>query len=317
LKFGFCLGGNLFGANPDATFAARALSKLDLLVYLSTTLNTGHAHGLARETIILPVLARDEEPQPTTQESMFSYVRYSDGGPARHEGPRSEVEIIGNLARRVLGTAGPIDWARLAQTRQIRDLVGAVIPGWEKIREIDRTKQEFRIDGRRLDEPRFPMGEGKARLHVVELPDMAAGDGRLRLMTVRSEGQFNTVVYEEEDLYRGQERRDVVLVHPDDLARLGLEADRPVAVTSEAGSMTVLARAFEKIRPGNALMYYPEANVLVPSHCDPASRTPAFKNVLVRIVPAITENRGRAALEGDGALNAVSGSTSRGNLRAC
>ena len=32
-------------------------------------------------------------------------------------------------------------------------------------------------------------------------------------MTVRSEGQFNTVVYEEEDIYRGQERRDVILMN--------------------------------------------------------------------------------------------------------
>src|SRR5262249_15861464 len=47
LKFGLCLGGNLFGSNPDATFARSALGKLDLLVYLNTTLNTGHAHGLA------------------------------------------------------------------------------------------------------------------------------------------------------------------------------------------------------------------------------------------------------------------------------
>src|SRR5262249_26552442 len=28
LKVGFCLGGNLFGSNPDATFGARALGKL-------------------------------------------------------------------------------------------------------------------------------------------------------------------------------------------------------------------------------------------------------------------------------------------------
>ena len=40
---------------------------------------------------------RDEEPQPTTQESMFSYVRLSDGGPARHDGPRSEVHVIAEL----------------------------------------------------------------------------------------------------------------------------------------------------------------------------------------------------------------------------
>ena len=52
-------------------------------VMLSTTMNTGHVHGLAAETIVLPVLARDEEPEPTTQESMFNYVRLSDGGPRR------------------------------------------------------------------------------------------------------------------------------------------------------------------------------------------------------------------------------------------
>ena len=46
-------------------------------------------------------------------------------------------------------------------------------------------------------------------------------------MTVRSEGQFNTVVYEDYDLYRGQERRDVILMHPDDIQRLALRDDQP------------------------------------------------------------------------------------------
>ena len=101
LKVGFCLGGNLYGSNPDATYAAKSIANLDQIVYLSTTLNTGHAHGLARETIILPVLARDEEPQPTTQESMFNYIRLSDGGPRRHEGTRSEIDIIASIAERV------------------------------------------------------------------------------------------------------------------------------------------------------------------------------------------------------------------------
>ena len=85
------LGGNLYGSNPDSTFAAEAFSKIGLTTVLSTTLNTHHAHGRSQETIILPVLARDEEPQATTQESMFSYVRLSEGGQSRFEGPRSEV----------------------------------------------------------------------------------------------------------------------------------------------------------------------------------------------------------------------------------
>ena len=105
-------------------------------------------------------------------------------------------------------------------------------------------------------------------------------------MTVRSEGQFNTVVYEDYDLYRGVERRDVILVHPDDIARLGLRAGGRVCVTSEIGEMqNVLVHEFADIKPGNAAMYYPEANALVPRRLDPLSKTPAFKCVIVTVTP--------------------------------
>lgn len=292
MQVGVCLGGNLYGATPDATFAATALGRLKLLVYLNTTLNTGHAHGLGRETLILPVLARDEEPQPTTQESMFNYVRLSDGGPPRHAGPRSEVQVIAELGRRLSAEAEPthplriVDWEQLGQTGNIRATIARVVPGFEKMAEIDRTRQEFYITGRILHQPQFPTPDGRAVLHRHELPALPQAPGALRLMTVRSEGQFNTVVYEEEDLYRGQERRDVILIHPDDLQRLGLEHDSLVTVRSEVGTMAPLrARAFPQIRPGNALMYYPEANQLVPRVADPLSRTPAFKNVLVWVEP--------------------------------
>ncbi len=291
VRMGFCLGGNLYGSNPDASYAARALGKLDLLVYLNTTLNTGHAHGLAEETIVLPVLARDEEPQPTTQESMFSYVRLSDGGPRRHEGPRSEIEIIANIARSVLGATGPIDWQELENTRRIRETIARIVPGWEAIGEIDRTKQEFQIAGRTFHEPKFPTPSGKARMTGHELPELSGGSDQLRLMTIRSEGQFNTVVYEDYDLYRGIERRDVVLIHPDDIARLGFQADQCVRIQNETGVMdNIRLTAFEKIRAGNVAMYCPEANVLVPRQLDPRSKTPAFKNVLVRIVAMPTRD---------------------------
>ncbi|MCA9147764.1 MAG: FdhF/YdeP family oxidoreductase [Planctomycetales bacterium] len=284
MRVGVCLGGNLYGSNPDAQFAEQSLQQVDLLVYLNTTLNTGHARGLGRETIVLPVLARDEEPQPTTQESMFNFVRLSDGGPRRIAGPRSEVELIADLAHRLMGSAGAINWQQLAATREIRQLISRVVPGWQAIGEIDQTKQEFTIDGRVLHEPRFPTPTGRARMHVHSLPALASKANCLRLMTVRSEGQFNTVVYEEEDLYRGQDRRDVILLHPDDLSRLGIRPDQRVTVQNEVGTMRhIIARAYADIRAGNALMYYPEANVLVPRQSDPHSRTPAFKCVLVEI----------------------------------
>lgn len=283
VRFAWHLGGNLYGSNPDSHYAARALQKIDMTVFLSTTLNSGHSWGRGRESIILPVRARDEETQATTQESMFNFVRLSDGGPARHDGPRGEVEVIATVARRLLGDDHPINWASMEQYGHIRDAIAAIIPGYEQIGRIDATKQEFQIDGRTFHEPEFKTPSGKAQFHDVPVPDLRGDKSQLRLMTVRSEGQFNTVVYEEYDLYRGQDRRDVIMLNPTDRQRLGLAIDQPVSVSSETGSLhNVLVREID-IPPGNAVMYYPEANVLVPRTSDPTSKTPAFKSILIRI----------------------------------
>jgi molybdopterin-dependent oxidoreductase alpha subunit len=286
-KVGVFLGGNLFGSNPDAQYADRALSRMKTIVMINTTLNTGHVHGLAEETMILPVLARDEEPEPTTQESMFNYVRVSDGGPRRLPGPRSEIQVIAELGRRVVGDSDAICWDQMEKADTIREWISKVVPGYEAIARVGKTKEEFHIPGRIFHQPKFATPDGKAVLfsHLLRsLP--GTGLGEVRLMTARSEGQFNTVVYEEEDLYRGQERRDLILLHPDDFPRLGLQPDQLVTIRSEVGVMVnQIARAYDRIRAGNALMYYPEANVLVPRTLDPLSKTPAFKSVIVTLVP--------------------------------
>jgi molybdopterin-dependent oxidoreductase alpha subunit len=315
LKAGFCLGGNLYGSNPDAKFAEKSLANLDQLTYLSTTLNTGHAYGLARETIILPVSARDEEPEPTTQESMFNYVRLSDGGPKRHAGTRSEIEIISRIAAGVAGSSASgspeglqdqvstngdglnprqsrglraLNWMQMRSPAQIRQSIAQIVPGFEQLAEIDRTKHEFQIGGRTFHTPQFATPDGRARLHVHELPELAGtGLNEIRIMTIRSEGQFNTVVYEDEDVYRGIDRRDVVLLHRNDLSRFAINDGDLVAVHGPAGSMRAIrATVFDQIRPGNAAMYYPECNVLVSRELDPQSKTPAFKCVICTIEPA-------------------------------
>ena len=216
---------------------------------------------------------------------MFNFVRLSDGGSARHAGPRGEVHVIAELGRRILGESGPVDWKIMEDTGIIRDMIGQVVPGYDEIRKIDETKQEFQIEGRTFHQPRFPTKSGKAALHCHELPELRGDHRWLRLMTVRSEGQFNTVVYEEQDIYRGQDRRDVILLHPDDVKRLGLCNDQRVTVQNEVGTLNnILVREFANIRSGNALMYYPEANVLCSRHVDPQSRTPAFKGNVVEIM---------------------------------
>jgi molybdopterin-dependent oxidoreductase alpha subunit len=285
MDFALCLGGNLYGSNPAAARAFDAMSRIKTLVYLSTTLNTGHAWGTGQETLILPVLPRDEEPQPTTQESMFSFVRLSDGGPARHPQARSEVSILADLGQRVFRDDPRLDWATMHSHQAIRELIADLIPGYEELKSIDGERKEFHVPGRAVRNYQFPTPTGRARFHVAPLPGRRLQPGQLQLMTLRSEGQFNSVVYDEEDIYRGQERRDVILMHPDDIRQMGLTTDQRVRIRSSAGEMRyILVRPFD-IRQGNAAMYYPEANVLVPHDVDPLSKTPAFKSIAVSIAP--------------------------------
>ncbi len=276
------LGGNLWASNPDLLWAGSALRKIGTTAYVTTKLNPGHIHGRGRRHLLFPVLARDEERQATTQESMFNFVRLSDGGMPPPPGElSSEVEVICGLAARLL-PPGPFPFERMRDHAAIREAIARAVPGFAPIGQIDATRREFQIDGRTFHEPRFGTESGKLTLSVPPLPTFTVGDGEFRMMTLRSEGQFNTVVYEDEDLYRGVTRRDVVLMNSGDAARLGLAEGDAVTVESEIGRMRVVA-AFVDLPPGNVAMYYPEANLLVPRVIDRASGTPAFKSVRVRL----------------------------------
>ena len=132
-------------------------------------------------------------------------------------------------------------------------------------------------------------------------------------MTVRSEGQFNTVVYEEEDIYRGQDGRDVILMNPTDMARMKLNEDQRVTVSNDVGAMhNIRVRPFD-IRAGNALMYYPEANALVSTGVDPRSKTPAYKSTLVKLTPSSTASSPRVELK----ISAGQERRERAPMKAC
>jgi molybdopterin-dependent oxidoreductase alpha subunit len=279
------LGGNLYGSNPDSTFAEEAFRNIGFVLYMNTTLNQGHFHGTGQTTLLLPVLPRDEEPEPTTQESMFNYVRLSEGGPARHLGPRSEVQIIAEIASRAL-TDSPVDWLKLRHPAPIRKWIGEVVPGFGKIKAIDETREEFHIEGRLIHRPEFPTESGRAAFTVCPLPRHPVGNAaklKFQLMTVRSEGQFNTVVYESEDRYRGVKHRNVVLMNSEDMEAAGIALGARVTVSSATGALENQRVQPFPIKAGNIMMYYPEANVLVPRRMDPKSKTPSFKSVSVTL----------------------------------
>lgn len=80
------------------------------------------------ESLILPVTARDEEWQPTTQESMFNYVRLSDGGIDRLDNVRPEVNVLADIGQGLV-PAQRVDFSAFKQHRTIREAIAATIPG--------------------------------------------------------------------------------------------------------------------------------------------------------------------------------------------
>lgn len=274
------MGGNLWGATPDTDFASRAMGAIGFKLFLTTTLNRGHVNGLGEgEVIILPVTARDEEWEPTTQESMFNFVRLSDGGITRLDNVRPESAILAELGRRLLpGSA--IDFTAFARHRRLREAIAEIVPGLEELADIDVAKREFHIRNRLLHTPEFGTPDGKAHFAVVSAP--ASQTAPLMLATVRSEGQFNTIIYEEKDSYRAGAGRDAVFLSAEDMRAFGIAAGQSVTLRSETGRMSAVATEFDLPR-GSAMAYYPEANVLVGLAHDPRSKTPAFKSVPVWI----------------------------------
>jgi len=285
MDFAFCLGGNLYGSNPDSKVTSKALSNVDTIVYASTTLNTGHTRGIGKETIILPVLTRDEEYQSTTQESMFNFIRLSSGGIKRHNNLRSEVDVIGEMGSRVLGNDQIFKWSELKNHNGIRNLISRIIPGFEEINGIDSTKHEFHIPDRIIHTPVFPTESGKAKFIFHTIPHFSQlKKNEFQLLSVRSEGQFNTVVYEEGDLYRGQSQRNVILINERDMAILELKKDELVTIKSKTGEIrNILVKPFD-IKKKAALMYYPEVNSLISQKVDPVSMTPGFKSTIISII---------------------------------
>lgn len=297
IKTLFCLGGNLYAANPDLHQAKRALGQIETIFYAATKPNLGHFHGLAAQnTLILPVFTRFENPHRTTVESGNNFVRLNEPGSSHLQAPEadlvSEVELLTEIAVRLLGTE-PIDWRRLQDAGYIRELIAQTIPGYEKIRELEETKREFTISGRIFTTPTFATPNGNAQMVVAPIPQLTAPrqadftdqktpkGATLILGTGRSYGQHNTVVYQVGDQYRGMPHRHCLLMNPQDAKRAGFQERQRVTVQGDAGKLENIEIIFGNLREGCGFMFYPEANALFKAKIDPRCGTPAYKRVPV------------------------------------
>jgi molybdopterin-dependent oxidoreductase alpha subunit len=294
------MGGNFLSAAPDTARTARALEGCALTAHIATKLNRSHVHPGA-EGLILPCLGRteiDEQEagaQFVTVEDSMSMVHASRGSlePASRE-LRSEPAIVAGIARAALPKSA-VDWAWLvADYGRIRERIARVVPGFDEVNTRVADGGSVRLPNPARDRS-FPTATSRARFTVHEVPRLALPPGALRLMTIRSHDQYNTTIYGLDDRYRGvRGDRQVVFLHPDDMAERDLAPDQLVDIIGlpDPDGMERRIEAF-RVRPyemprGCAATYFPEANALVPleSYAE-GSRTPASKSVIVRIVTRI------------------------------
>ena len=296
------LGGNFLRAVPDHSRMEPAWERIGLTVNVATKLNRSHLFPGA-VSYVLPVLGRIEidqqatGPQSLSMEDSTSCIHGSRGvrAPASKH-LISEVEFVCELARATVEPNSRTPWDDwCGDYRLIRQEIGQTypeifydydermwkpggfhrpLPARERVWKTETGKANFKKpDG--LDEDR-------------DMPEV--GHDVLRMITLRSNDQFNTTVYGYSDRFRGIEgTRMVVLMHRDDIERLGLREGEEVRLQTSCDDGFKREVSGLRVTPydipaGCVGAYYPEANTLMPIwHYAKGSKVPAAKSVPVTV----------------------------------
>ena len=306
------LGGNFVRAVPETRLIEAAWLKLELTVQIATKLNRSHLiHG--KVSYLLPCRGRIEidqqagGPQSVTMEDSTGCM-HGSRGVTQPASPHlmSEPAIVAGIAKAALPPNPTIDWDRwVGDYALIREEIAAVFP------EIfhDFNQRMWTPGGFRRPLPAakrvWKTPNGKANFIVPrafdEDPDVAAG-GRdvLRLMTIRSDDQFNTTIYTLDDRFRGVfGTRMVLLMNADDIGRLGFSVGEHVTATTVASdgmprSVDGLRITVYDIPAGCVAGYYPECNPLIPLwHHAEESFVPAAKSIPIRLQAATSGGAAR------------------------
>ena len=296
----FGLGGNFVRAIPERDRMEKAWTRMRLTVQVATKLNRSHLVN-GEIAYLLPCRGRTEEdmqasgPQAVSMEDTFSCIYGSLGrrSPAS-EHLKSEPAIVAGIAKATLDPNPKVLWdAWVGDYALIRNAIAETYP--EEFHGFDERMWTpggfYRGNSAR---ERIWKTESKKAIFTTPKQMTAVGfgeaPGRYRLITMRSNDQFNTTIYGYSDRMRGIEgTRDVLLINPDEMQRANLHEGQVVSLVSDAEDGVEREVFGLKVVPfslpdGCIGAYYPEMNPLMPlSHHDGPSKTPAAKSVPVRI----------------------------------
>ena len=294
------LGGNFVRAVPETGAMEDAWQKMRLTVQIATKLNRSHLVN-GEVAYLLPCLGRIETDtqasgiQSVSVEDSFSCIHGSTGRyPPAADTLMSEMAIVAGIAKATLPGNPRVKWDEwVGDYALVRDLIEETYP--DQFKDFNQrmfTPGGF-YRGNSAAQRIWLTSSGKAEFTTPAMTCATGFDsaqGRYRLITMRSNDQFNTTVYGYSDRLRGIEgTRTVLLINADDMKQAGLEAGQIVALQSDAADGISREVVGLTVTPFNLPRgclggYYPEMNPLIAlSHHDAESKTPAAKSVPVRI----------------------------------
>jgi formate dehydrogenase major subunit len=292
LKAMYVFGEDIAQTDPNVHHVERALSALELLVVhdIFENATSTFAH------VVLPGSSFLEKTGTfTNAERRVQMVREAVLPPGA---ARRDLDILLELSSR-------LGYPMLHRSAaDVMDEIAELTPPWRGISHERLGTQGLQWPVPTVDHPgtpilygeRFATDSGRANLFAVEWePPGESASERFPfiLITGRQLAHYNSGTQTRRTGNVVLQPADLVELHPDDAARLGIADDDRVAVESARGVVETWACVTTRVAPGNVFLsfHFPEVktNLLTSSHADPLTSCPEYKitAVDVRKVPGV------------------------------
>ncbi len=281
-------GEDIAQSDPDETRVIAALKRLELLVvqelFLTETARRAH--------LVLPAAGfLEQDGTFTNGERRVQRVRAALAPPGE---ARADWEVVCDAAR-ALG----LDW-RYASPADVLAEIARVSP------QLFGGISAERLDARGLQWPCPDASHpgtatvhargflrGRALLSIVpyqESPEASVPEFPLALITGRVRDHYNVGTMTRRTPQAVLTERDLLTLHPEDAARLGIGDGDRVRIESRYGATEAAAALSERVLPGTSFLsfHFPEthANRVTGPARDPESNCPEYKLTAVRVTRA-------------------------------
>ena len=276
----YVFGEDVAQTEPNVRHVERALRSLDLIVVhdIFANVTSEFAHVLLPGSSFL-----EKTGTFTNAERRVQMVREAVAPPGN---ARRDLDILIDLSSR-LGYAMPH-----ANAQDVMDEIARLTPKMAGISHARLGTQGLQWPVPDAQHPGtsllyttdFPTKSGRGALCSVEYEppgESVSDDFPFILITGRQLAHYNSGTQTRRTGNAELHPADLVEIHPEDAARLGVKSNDKVEIASARGAIETWACVTTRVAPGNLFLsfHFPEVktNVLTSGHSEPTTRCPEYK----------------------------------------